>query len=124
MLAEAYVSSADPDDVRNDALLAGLVPGLAELRLQEQAVAAATAAAGCDPAFGPILLADAAVLQAADDATAAAVTDLIGVTVAGLSAAYFLADDPSAAPDTQLDSLAVLGFDADNPPPAPTGGAT
>lgn len=128
-LFDTYVTSttgAAPVDSATAvvALLSGLLPVLGQLRKQEQALASATAAAGSDPTFAPALLGSSAAISATNPATpGAGVADLTALDQGGLSAEYFLTDDPTAAPDSQVTAIA-LAYGTDNPLPAPIASAT
>lgn len=129
---DAYTSSADPT-VRGSlpALLSTLLPALADRRKQEQAYAAATASAGCDPSFAPALLGDPSVLPTATSAAAPTgpqapgIDDLTALAALGLSVEYFLTDDPTAPPDVS-EIAAGLAFSPAGPNtlPSPTSGST
>jgi hypothetical protein len=124
-LFNAYVATADPAAALAT-LLNGLLPILGNLRKQEQALACATTAAGCDPSFAPALLAAAAVMSAANpaDPSAAAVTDLTAIGQGGLSARFFLTNDPTAAPGQTVPVAVSLAYGPGNPMPAPAGTGT
>jgi Neuraminidase-like domain/Salmonella virulence plasmid 28.1kDa A protein len=85
-----YVASTDPVPVKRKALLAAIVPDLKRRRMEEQALAAVTAAAGTDPSLAPILLRDAAVLASAADTALPAVVDF----TAAAALVATLADGP------------------------------
>lgn len=108
------------------ALLNGLLPVLGNLRKEEQGLACATAAAGCDPSFAPALLEVAAAIPAADPAEApgAGIADLTAFDQCGLSVEYFLTDDPSAAPSQSLAVVPGLSYGPGNPLPSPTSPST
>jgi len=121
----AYVAATDPA-VALTTLLSGLLPVLGDLRKQEQALACATTAAGCDPSFAPALLDVASVMPAVNPAgaAAAAVADLTAIGQGGLSVRFFLTNNPSAAPDQTVPAAPTLTYGPGNPLPAPTGTAT
>jgi hypothetical protein len=126
-LFDAYTTTtADPTADRAAALatlLDGLLPVLGKLRKQEQAYACAAAAAACDPSFAPALLGAAAGIPATADPSSAGVTDLTALDQGGLSAKYFLGNNPSAPPD-QTAAAVSLTYGTSNPLPAPTLPAT
>src|SRR5258708_12718 len=95
---------------KRQALLDGFRPILKVRRKQEQALAAVTSAAGTDPSFASALLRDPAILHADRDATAAAVTDLTAIEKQGLSAEFFLGNNPAVAPDQSADAVPVLSY--------------
>ena len=110
-LYTAYVaSSADPAQDKRTALLASFLPVLKDKRKQEQALAAITSAAGTDPSFAAALLQDPTILHADADVTLPAVSDLMAIENQGLSAQFFLGNDPAAPPDQVIDAVAVLGL--------------
>jgi pSer/pThr/pTyr-binding forkhead associated (FHA) protein len=109
-LYTAYVASpAAPTDKRT-ALLASFLPILAGKRMQEQALAAVTSAAGTDPSFASTLLVDPTILHADDDPALAAITDLMAIQNQGLSASFFLGNDPASPPDQSADYIPVLSY--------------
>jgi hypothetical protein len=109
-LYDAYTASTDALPARRTALLAAFLPALKNRRKQEQALASITSAAGCDPSFAPALLPDRAIMHADADATAAAVTDLTAIEQQGLSASFYLGNDPAVPPDVMDDSVPVLCY--------------
>ena len=109
-LFQAYVTSAAPAQAKRQALLDSFLPILKAKRKQEQALASVTSAAGTDPSFASALLTDATILHADDDATAAAVADFTAIEQPGLSARFFLGNDPSAAPDQSADAAPALSY--------------
>jgi Neuraminidase-like domain/FHA domain/Salmonella virulence plasmid 28.1kDa A protein len=109
-LYTAYVASAAAPTDKRTALLASFLPILAAKRMQEQALAAVTAAAGTDPSFASTLLADPTILHADNDPTLAAITDLVAIQNQGLSAQFFLGNDPASPPDQSADYVAVLSY--------------
>ncbi|HEV2451110.1 MAG TPA: neuraminidase-like domain-containing protein [Streptosporangiaceae bacterium] len=109
-LYQAYVASGDPATVKRQALLDGFLPILKARRKQEQALASVTAAAGTGPSFAAALLGDPAILHADAAPTAAAAADLTAVEAPGLSAAFFLGNNPAAPPDQTADTVPVLAY--------------
>jgi hypothetical protein len=124
-LFNTYLATADPSVALTD-LLNSLLPVLGSLRKQEQALACATTAAGCDPSFAPALLDAAAVIAANSPSAAgqAAVADLTGIGDGGLSVEYFLTNNVSAPPDQTIAAVPSLTYGPANPLPAPGSGAT
>ena len=118
-LYDAYLASTDPLPQRRTTLLAAFLPELKTSRKQEQALASATSAAGSDPSFASGLLTDPAVMHADADASAPAVTDLTAIEQQGLSAQFFLGNDPAAPADVTADSVPLLCYS----PTATVGGA-
>jgi hypothetical protein len=122
-LYTVYASSGDSPQQKRTALLASFLPGLKQKRKQEQALATITAAVGTDASFATALLQDAAVLHAAAERASAAVTDLTAIEAQGLSARFFLTNNPAAAPDQTHDSVPSLSYAPNiNPLPAGQGG--
>ena len=121
-LLAAYVASSAPLQDRRAALLAGFLPILVTRRKQEQALAAITAAASTDQGFAAALLADPAILHADADATAAAIADLTALTSQGLTARFYLGNNPSATPDQVTDSAGQLSYGAGTGQTLPGGG--
>jgi len=109
-LYAAYIASSDPVQVKRQTLLDSFLPILTAKRKQEQALAAVTSAAGTDPGLAPALLQDPAIMHADADATLPAVTDLTAIEAQGLTAQFYLGNDPAAAPDQVIDSVAVLSY--------------
>ncbi len=109
-LYTAYVASGDAVQDKRNTLLASFLPILKDKRKQEQAQAAITSAAGTDPSFAAALLTAPAVLSADGDPGQPAITDLTAVESQGLSAAFFLGNDPAAAPDQQVDAVPQLSY--------------
>ena len=109
-LYTAYVASTDPVQAKRQTLLDGFLPILNTKRKQEQALAAVTSAAGTDPGFAAALLQDPAIMHADADATQPAVTDLTAIEAQGLSAQFYLGNDPAAPPDQVVDAVAVLSY--------------
>jgi hypothetical protein len=109
-LYDAYVASSDPPAAKRTALLANFLPGLKRKRKQEQALASATAAAGADPSFANTLLQDATVLHAAADPWSAAIQDLTAIEAPGLSAQFFLSNEPTATADITVDADGTLSY--------------
>lgn len=123
-LYQTYVASSDPPQTRRTAMLASVLPTLKQKRKQEQALAEAAAAAGSDGSFAQALLQDPTVLHAAGDAAAPAVSDFAAVETQGLTAAFYLSNNPAAAADQIVDAAANLAYaPTANPlPPRPGGG--
>jgi Neuraminidase-like domain/FHA domain/Salmonella virulence plasmid 28.1kDa A protein len=124
-LYAAYVASADPVQVKRQTLLGSFLPALTVKRKQEQALAAVTSAAGTDPSFATALLQDPAILHADADATLPAVADLTAIETQGLTAEFYLGNDPAAAPDQVIDAAPALSYAAaggNQLPPGPGGG--
>jgi hypothetical protein len=115
-----YVASSDPPETKRSALLANLLVDLKSRRKQEQALEAIAAAAGTDPSFGPALLTDAAAMNAASGA-GAAIADLTAMEVQGLSAQFFLANNPAVPPDQTIDAVPVIDYAAGGSNPLPPG---
>ncbi len=109
-LYAAYVASTDPIPTRRDTLLANFLPTLKSIRKAEQALAEITASIGCDPSFASALLQDPTVLHADADPTAAAVTDLTAIEAGGLSAQFFLGNNPNAAADQTVDAASPMRY--------------
>lgn len=109
-LYAAYVASSDPVQTKRTALLDNFLPTLKQKRKQEQALASITAAVGSDPSFANALLQDPTILHADADATAAAVTDLTAIENTGLSARFFLGNNPAAPPDQIIDDVADISY--------------
>ncbi|HEY6315370.1 MAG TPA: neuraminidase-like domain-containing protein [Streptosporangiaceae bacterium] len=107
-LYAAYASSADPVPERRTALLDGFLPILKQKRKQQQALATVTAAAGTDPSFANTLMQNPAILHADADPTAAAATDLTATGQQGLSAQFFLDNNPAATPDQETACVPAL----------------
>ncbi len=124
-LFNTYLATPDPT-VALPGLLNQLLPVLGSLRKQEQAMACATTAAGCDPSFAPALVGVAAVMPATSPAAAgeAAVADLTGIGDGGLSVEYFLTNNVSAPPDQTVGAMPSLTYGPANPLPIPGSGAT
>jgi hypothetical protein len=109
-LYAAYVASSDPVQDKRTALLASFLPTLKMKRKQEQALAAITSAAGTDPGFAAALLQDPTILHADADVTQPAITDLTAIENQGLSARFFLGNDPASPPDQVIDSVPALSY--------------
>ena len=109
-LYAAYVASTDPVQAKRTALLDNFLPVLKAKRKQEQALASITAAAGTDPSFAGALLQDPTILHADTDVTAAAITDLTAIEDQGLSAQFFLGNDPAGPADQAVDSVPLLSY--------------
>ncbi len=105
-----YVASGDSAPVRRGELVTAILTDLKPVRKQEQALAAATAAAGTDPSFAAAILNDPTVLHAATDTSLPAVSDLTAIEAQGLAAQFYLGNDPTAMPDLTLDSVAELSY--------------
>jgi Neuraminidase-like domain/FHA domain len=117
----AYVASADPPQDKRTTLLDNFLPTLKLKRQQEQALAAITSAAGTDPSFATALLQDPAILHADSDPAAPAVADLVAIANQGLSAQFFLGNNPAATPDMTVDSVPVLSYSPAGPNQLPAG---
>ncbi len=124
-LFNTFIASTDPGEALTN-LLNSLLPVLGNLRKQEQALASATTAAGCDPSFAPALLNVEPVMTAANPSTpsTAAVADLTGIGDGGLSVEYFLTNNTSLAPDQVVDAVPSLSYGPANPLPGPGPGST
>jgi hypothetical protein len=124
-LFDTYLATPDPTVALTN-LLNSLLPVLGSLRKQEQALACATTAAGCDPSFAPALLDVPAVMPATSPAAAgqAAVADLTGIGDGGLSAEYFLTNNVSAPPDQVVDAVPSLTYGPAHPLPSAGSGST
>jgi hypothetical protein len=123
-LYAAYVSSSDPLQTRRTRLLAAFLPTLIGKRKQEEALSAATVAAGGDPSFAPALLQDPTILHAAADPTQPAGNDLTGIETEGLQAQFFLTNNLAAPPDLNVDAVASLAYGpSNNPLPPGTAGS-
>ena len=106
----AYIASTDPVQDKRTALLASFLPTLKLKRKQEQALTEITSAAGTDPSFATALLQDPTILHADADVTQPAVTDLIAIENQGLSAQFFLSNDPSSTPDQIINAAPALSY--------------
>jgi len=109
-LYTAYVASNDSPQKKRAALLAHFLPYLKARRKQEQALAALTATAGTDSSFAPALLNNVTVLHAATDSTLALINDLTAIEKPGLSAQFFLTNNPDATPDQTIDSVSLPSY--------------
>ena len=109
-LYSAYVASTDPIPTRRETLLADFLPTLKRIRKSEQALAEITASIGCDPSFASALLQDPTVLHADADPTAAAVTDLTAIEAGGLSARFYLGNNPNVAADETVDAASPMQY--------------
>ena len=109
-LYAAYAGSSEPPQTRRTALLASFLPSLKQKRKQEQALAAVTAAAGTDPSFAAALLQDATILHTATNPAAAAIDDLTAIEAPGLSARFFLTNNPSLPPDQTVEAVANINY--------------
>jgi hypothetical protein len=94
-LYAAYATSTDPLPDRRTALLSSFLPTLKQKRKQEQALATITAALGTDPSFANTLLPDPTILHADADPSAPALTDLLAIENTGLSAHFFVSNNPA-----------------------------
>ena len=109
-LYTAYAASSDPVQTRRANLLNSFLPTLKRIRIEQQALASITAAAGTDPTFATALLEDATILHADTDPTAAAVTDLTAIENTGLSVQFFLGNNPAAPADKTADYVAPVCY--------------
>jgi hypothetical protein len=109
-LYAAYAVSTDSPPVKRKALLAAILPDLKSRRKEEQALATVTAAAGTDPSFAPALLRDATALASAAQITTPALADFTAIGDPGLSARFFLSNDPAGTADVTVDSVATLSY--------------
>ena len=109
-LYDAYTASTESLPVRRTTLLDGILPVLKRTRKQEQALASVTSAAGSDPSFASGLLLDPTIVHADADATVPAVSDLTAIEQQGLSAQFFLGNDPGAPADLTADSVPALAY--------------
>jgi peptidoglycan hydrolase-like protein with peptidoglycan-binding domain len=109
-LYAAYVASSDPVQTKRTTLLSNFLPTLKRERKQEQALAEITASVGSDPSFATELLQDPTIVHAAADPTLAAVADLTALENTGLTAQFFLGNDPTATPDQTVDYVAPLSY--------------
>jgi hypothetical protein len=120
---QKYVASNDTLQNKRNALLAMLLPPLEAARKVEQALTAVSSAAGFDPSFAQALLQDKTVMQAADPGQPA-VTDLTAVEGEGLSAQFFLTDNPALPPDQTVNhALPQYAAGSTNTLPAGSGGS-
>jgi hypothetical protein len=125
-LYTAYAASSDPPQTKRTTLLANFLPSLKDKRKQEQALAAISAAAGADPSFAAAILQDPTVLHSAASPIDAAIVDLTAIEAQGLSAKYYLTNNPALAPDKSVDAVATMNYGpgaAAHPLPAGTGGS-
>jgi hypothetical protein len=106
----AYAQSSDPIQTKRNALLNNFLPTLKRMRKEEQALAAITAAVGSDPSFASTLLQNPTILHADIDPTAAAVTDLTAIEATGLSAQFFLGNNPVAPADQSVDNVTPVWY--------------
>jgi hypothetical protein len=102
-LYSQYVASSAPVQDRHTVLLTGFLPILIAARKREQALATATSTAGVDPSFAAALLQDPTILHADTDPTVPALDDLTNVENQGLTAQFYLNNDPSGTPDQTID---------------------
>jgi hypothetical protein len=109
-LYTAFVASTDPVQTKRQTLLDGFLPVLKLKRKQEQALASVTSTAGTDPSFAGALLQDPTILHADADATLPAIYDLTAVENQGLSAAFYLGDDLTAAPGKVVDCVPTVSY--------------
>jgi hypothetical protein len=122
-LYSAYVTAAGTPQDRRTALLANFLPALKQKRKQEQALASITGGSGTDPSFASALLQDVALLHASADASLAAYADVTAIESQGLSARFFLGNDPVASPDQSLGTVADLDYLPSSNPLPPGNGA-
>ncbi len=128
ILFTAYTSSPDPTVKGSvSTLLDTLIPVLGQRRKQQQALAAVTAVAGCDPSFAPALLDDSRLICAAQNSASPGVDDLVTAGLGGLSVSYFYGNDPTnpSGPDLSLPLVSNLIYGPTNPlrPSADSGSA-
>ncbi len=109
-LHAAYAASTAPLQTRRTNLLASFLPTLTRIRKQEQALASITAAVGSDPSFANAVLQDPTILHADADPTAPAVSDLTAIEASGLSAQFFLGNNPTASPDQTVDAVSPVWY--------------
>lgn len=120
-LYSAYAASSDPAPTKRTTLLANFLPDLKQRRKREQALSSLTAAAGADSSFATALLQDTTVMHAAADVTLDGSHDLTAVETPGLSAAFFLTNNPAAPPDLTVDAVPALSYAAGGANTLPTG---
>lgn len=124
-LFSAYAASANPPEKKRMALLANFLPELKERRKHQQALAAASAAAGTDDSFAQAILDDATVLHALGDTTQPALHDLAALATPGLSAQFFWRDTATGDVDSAADTVPTLAYTAEGAnklPANPTAG--
>ncbi len=124
-LYTAYVVATGTVQERNTALLNNFLPTLKDKRKQEQALASITSWAGTDLPFATTLLQDATLVHAAAATDAPASVDLTRTDTMGLTAAFFLGNNPASAPDQTVDATISLSYapaSANTLPPGSGGG--
>ena len=95
----AFVTSKAPISERRAVLQADLLPPLIARRKEQVALAGFAAAAGSDPGFAESLLRDQSVFHASGKPTEAAISDILGTEVGGLSLALWWSDKATGEPD-------------------------
>jgi peptidoglycan hydrolase-like protein with peptidoglycan-binding domain len=109
-LFESYANSSASPQEKRTALLASFLPILIGERKRQQALASVMAAAGTDQSFAAALLQDASVLHADADPSAQAVSDFTAIARPGLSARFFLTNDPVGNGDLQAEAAPALSY--------------
>jgi Neuraminidase-like domain len=106
----AYEASTDSVQDKRTALLASVLPILKLMRKQEQAMAAVTSAAGTNASLASALLQDPSVLHADADPVLPALSDMTAIENQGLSAQFFLSNDPTGTADQAVNSVPTLSY--------------
>src|SRR5262249_1825345 len=104
-LSLAYANSTDPVQTRCATPLQSFLPSPKSKRKEQQALAAVTSAADVDASYAAKLLQDADVLHAAGKSAGAAISDLTALESSGLSAQFFLTNNPGAQADLTVDAV-------------------